>query len=104
MISYKYIKEAKEKADKEQIMRKYAIMQRMFIEDQEAGCWEEADTDTYTAVDPADAVMKFLVQYGENFRGCENLAFYWYRDLCEVYYTDNGRKIGMDFTAKEITE
>lgn len=84
-------------------MRKYAIMQRMYIEDQEAGCWEDAgDPDAIKAVDPADAVMKFFVEYGENFRWCENLAFHWCGDLCEVYYTNNGKKVEVDFTAKEI--
>lgn len=84
-------------------MRKYAIMKRMYIDDQESTCWEEADTDTYKAVNPVDAVMKFMV-YGENFRGCENLEFHWCGDLCLVYFKDNGRTFEMDFAAKEIVE
>lgn len=52
----------------------------------------------------SDAIIKFLVFYGGFLRQFNNISFHWCGDLCEVYFTDCGRKVEIHFTAKEIEE
>lgn len=40
MIYYKYIKEAKEKRQKEQIMKKFKILEKVFVEGHAKSAWE----------------------------------------------------------------